>query len=74
MATGQFGGSSLPDIAVANYSKGGLKIFIQQVNGSFQAQATSPPTGINPRYIATADFNGDGLTDLAVANIAYHTG
>ena len=39
--------------------------------------ATASPWGIldfsieasaNPRYIATRDFNGDGLTDLAVSN------
>src|SRR5258706_10376844 len=32
------------------------------------ATASSTVTGSNPTYIATGDFNGDGITDLAVTN------
>src|SRR5262249_24636648 len=32
------------------------------------------PTGVGPQGIATADFNGDGVNDLVVANNGYFDG
>jgi hypothetical protein len=37
------------------------------------AEAASPVTGLNPFAIATADFNRDGIPDLAVANYGSDT-
>ena len=36
--------------------------------------APSYPAGINPSSVAVGDFNGDGIPDLAVANLPYASG
>ena len=38
------------------------------LDGTFQAPR-SFRVGINPRSVAVGDFNGDGVQDLAVANV-----
>ncbi len=47
--------------------KQGLTVMLNQGKGTFLAPTTSP-AGNKPVAIAKADFNGDGLDDLAVAN------
>jgi len=58
------------DIVEANINGAGITVLLGNGDGTFQAP-TSYPTGSassSPRGIAIADFNGDGLPDLAVAN------
>jgi hypothetical protein len=55
---------------VSRYVHDGLTILLQQVNGSFAPEGSPPSTGDQPRYLATADFNGDARPDLAVSNVA----
>jgi hypothetical protein len=40
-------------------------------DGTFLSQATYP-VGDNPGSVATGDFNGDGMTDLATSNASDH--
>jgi hypothetical protein len=68
IATGDFNGDGIPDLAAANYSGNTVTILLGKGDGTFTATAVSPPTGSYPGSVAVADFNGDGIPDLAVAN------
>jgi VCBS repeat protein/FG-GAP repeat protein len=72
-AVGDFNGDGIPDLAVANNSgssssPSSVTILLGKGNGTFRKLAASPATGIEPLAIATGDFNGDGILDLAVTN------
>jgi hypothetical protein len=72
-AVGDFNGDGIADLAVANNSgsssaPSSVTILLGKGNGTFRKLASSPATGIEPLAIAAADFNGDGILDLAVTN------
>ena len=83
VAVGDFNGDGVLDLAVANScgndlicnnSAGTVSILLGDGTGSFSPAATSPITvGVNPRFVAAGDFNGDGSLDLAVANFNDNT-
>ena len=53
---------------MANEDSNTVTVLLGNGDGTFTAAPTSPATGINPISIAVGDFNGDGISDLAVAN------
>ena len=55
------------DVIVANQKANTLSVLLGNGNGTFQAPATIA-TGSMPSSIAVADFNDDGISDLAVVN------
>jgi hypothetical protein len=74
VAVGDFNGDGIADLAVANFGAsttttngGGVSVLLGNGDGSFRAPA-SYPTGLGPVFVTVADFNGDGILDLAVAN------
>jgi hypothetical protein len=70
VAVGDFNRDGKLDLAVVNGEAGGpsnVSILINNGNGTFQAPVSYPLNG-NGASIATADFNGDGNLDLAVAD------
>jgi hypothetical protein len=73
VAVGDFNGDGIPDLAVANqgtypfYTDSSVSVLLGTGDGTFQA-ARSFAAGIRPYSVAVADFNGDGLPDLAVAD------
>ncbi|MEO8739918.1 MAG: FG-GAP-like repeat-containing protein [Casimicrobiaceae bacterium] len=73
LATGDFNGDGMQDVAVINVSSGSVSIFLGQGDGTLQAAAATLPTGVYASRIAVGDFNGDGKTDLAVTNIGSNT-
>ena len=78
IATGDFNSDGVPDLVVATPAVNGqapgyLTVLLGNEDGTFTATAANPATGINPLFIATGDFNGDGNLDLAVANAASNT-
>jgi hypothetical protein len=79
VAVGDFSGDGLLDLAVAGYGwvcdeyscepvDETVRVLLGNGDGSFQAARTFP-AGRGPRSVAVGDVNGDGLPDLAVANI-----
>ena len=77
VSTGDFNGDGVLDLAVANKTDGTVSVLFGNTNsassgatvignGTFSAQ-TVYPVGSSPTSIAVADYNIDGLQDLAVA-------
>jgi hypothetical protein len=67
--TGDFNNDGILDLAVANAKDNTVTILLGNGDGTFTPSAGSPvPTGVFPFYLAVADFNGDGVADLAVSN------
>jgi len=75
VAIGDYNGDGKLDLAVDNVFDSNrllnpvsLTILLGNGDGTF-TPAAPVPVGIGPESIVTADFNGDGKLDLAVANI-----
>ena len=69
VAIGDFNHDGIADMAVANSGDGTVSILLGNGNGTFHQAGGSPiSVGEAPWAIAVGDFNGDGNTDLAVAN------
>jgi hypothetical protein len=71
IATADFNGDGIPDLAVgaSNDDNTTLSILLGNGAGSFTAVTPNPAVGNYPYSVATADFNGDGIPDLAVGNV-----
>jgi hypothetical protein len=70
LATGDFNGDGKPDLAVIvrpNGQTAVVSILLGNGNGTF-APPVRYAAGVGPLALAVGDFNGDGRTDLAVAN------
>lgn len=83
VALGDFNGDGTPDIAVANKYDATVTVWLSNGSGGY-TQATGspfqivaqdfpvplpvPPPVVYPASIVTADFNMDGILDLAIAN------
>ena len=74
MAIGDFNGDGIPDLAVVNAGSNTVSILLGKGDGTFAEAANSPvAAGTEPVSIAAEDFNGDGISDLAVANLGDST-
>jgi hypothetical protein len=67
VAVGVFKTGGLPGIAVANGFSNTVTILLANPDGTYQT-GVDYATGVDPQYIAVADFNGDHKLDLAVVN------
>ncbi len=57
------------DLVVANEKSGDVSVLLDDGKGGLSPSRGSPfPAGPNPNDLASGDFNGDGLVDLAIAN------
>ncbi len=67
MAVGDFAAAGILDIVVADGDPQSLDIFYLRGSGDGRfADAFRFQTGVSPRSIGVADFNGDGVKDVAV--------
>ncbi len=78
LTSGDFNGDGILDIAVAQQGiigppvvAGKMSVFLGTGSGTFLPRTDfAPNSGARPQGIAAADFNGDGLLDIATANDA----
>src|SRR6266852_5140189 len=69
IAAADFNGDGVPDLAVANSARPhqGVSVLLGNGDGSFRAGEDLVALDA-PVFVAVADFNGDGVQDLVVAN------
>jgi hypothetical protein len=81
VGVGDFNGDGILDLAVADYDcnncnqsnvPGNVAILLGNGDGTFRAPAYFPTINL-PQSIAVADFNGDGISDVAVTNFLTNT-
>ena len=65
--------SGFHDLLITDPTANDVKILFSNGDDTFKTPATSIPVGTQPRAIVTADFDGDGHQDFAVANFADST-
>jgi hypothetical protein len=68
-----FNGDGIIDLAVATFDTNAVYILLGNGDGTFTVSSQSPiPVGPSPFSMTALDYNGDGITDLAVGNYNYN--
>jgi hypothetical protein len=70
IAVGDFNGDGKLDVASSNYlPSGSVTVMLGNGDGTFHLGATYP-VGVQPFYIASADFRHEGILDLVVGDFS----
>ncbi len=76
IAVGDFNADSISDLSIANSTSNDVSILLGRGDGTFlqggsyESGLTAVATGDRPYSIVTDDLNGDGSSDVVIANIA----
>jgi hypothetical protein len=76
LVTGDFNGDGIPDMAITvDYPSSEAIFLLGNGDGTFDAASSTPATGVShsDTQATVGDFNGDGLSDLAVDNSDQNT-
>ena len=71
IAVADYSGDGALDLAIANYGEPGssnIAVHLGDGSGNFSAPRTFASGGIGPYRMVAGDYNGDGLTDLAISH------
>lgn len=71
IAAADLNGDAKPDLAVVNQTDNTVSVLLNNGDATFTASASSPlqtGSGTSPNSVAIADFNQDGIPDIAVSN------
>lgn len=69
VAVSYLNNDGVPDLAIANSGDNTVTVLLGAAEGGFAAAPGSPfAVGSKPVFIAVADFNNDGVEDLAISN------
>lgn len=71
IAAGDLNNDGKPDLAVVNQTDNTVSVLLNNGDATFTTSASSPlqtGAGTSPTGVAIADFNQDGLADIAVTN------
>ena len=71
IAASDLNGDAKPDLAVVNQIDNSVSVLLNNGDATFIASASSPlqtGAGTSPNGVVIADFNQDGLADIAVTN------
>ena len=74
VSSADLNGDGKPDLVVANADDGTVSVLLSNGDGTFRGAPGSPmAVGLRPVAIAVADFNADGMADLAVTDLTNST-
>lgn len=69
IAVGDFNHDGIPDMAISDFRRSSITVLVGSRDGSFQvAWQVAVPVKQSVFRVAVADFNGDGMPDLAVTD------